>query len=340
MPERHLYTFALALREDNSKLSLDSFQHGHQINRLRFLQKHLYNLAGGLALLFEHMGQVDIALVGYHHIRQDHIAQFLLDLLLTQSPLGRGDFFVQEQKRASDQILRLNIEVAAFTSGPLQRIEQGSLYAHRVVKVSARFLNDGIYSTETKAGNLAEAIRTLPYQRNTARAEVLIDLHRCCRGDLKRSQNGHQVTHDFALRITVLDVLQPFFRNASDLQQLLRMVFNHIQRLEPKAQDDGISRLFSNAFQKAGCQITPDTFKRWRNDLAPPLNLQLTTMRALRPVTVILEVHSIGLRQVIAYCNEPDQVIAVSKRAACFLRNHNVCGLEPQDRVFAGSVKK
>ena len=261
-------------------------------------------------------------------------------MLLTQSPLGRGDFFVQEQERASDQILRLNIEVAAFASGPLQCKKQGTLHAHGVVEISTRFLHDGIHSAKAKAGNLAEAVRALPYQRNTARAKMLIDLHRRCRGDLERGQNGHQVTHDFALRITVLDVLQPFFRNASDLQQLLRMVFNHIQRLEPKSQDDGISRLFSDAFQKAGCQITPDTFKRRWNDLTPPLNLQLTTMRARRPGAVILEVYGIGLGQVITYCNKPDQVISVSKRAACFLRNHNVCGLEPQDRVFAGSVEK
>ena len=83
------------------------------------------------------MGQIDIALIGYHHIGQNHIAQFFLDLLLTQSPLGRGDFFVQEQERASDQALRLNIEVAAFASGPLQCKEQGSLHAHGVVEISA-----------------------------------------------------------------------------------------------------------------------------------------------------------------------------------------------------------
>ena len=137
MPERHLYTFTLTLGEDNAELSLDPLQHRCQIDRIRNFQKHLYDLAGSLALLFEHMGQVDIALIGYHHIGQNHIAQFFLDLLLTQSPLGRGDFFVQEQERASDQILRLNIEVATFASGPLQCKEQGALHAHGVVEISA-----------------------------------------------------------------------------------------------------------------------------------------------------------------------------------------------------------
>ena len=49
-----------------------------------------------------------------------------------------------------------------FAARTLQRIEQRSLYPHRVEKVAAGLLYDGIDSFEAEPRYLAKPVRTLP----------------------------------------------------------------------------------------------------------------------------------------------------------------------------------
>ena len=81
VPKHHLHTLGLPGGQFDPQPVFDLFHDWSKLNRLRHLQKHLDRLAGRLALLGEHMGQVDIALVGHHHVGHDHILQLLLHLL-------------------------------------------------------------------------------------------------------------------------------------------------------------------------------------------------------------------------------------------------------------------
>ena len=55
------------------------------------------------------------------------------------------------------------------------------------------------------------------------------------------------------LRVGVygLDLLQLLLRDAADLQQLLRVVFQHIERICTEPLDNASGRAFSDAFEQA-----------------------------------------------------------------------------------------
>ena len=80
---------------------------------------------------------------------------------------------------------------------------------------------------------------------------MLIDLQRRHRRDLKRRQQFHNIPHGAAFRVARLDLFQLLLRDAADLQQLLRMVFQHIERVCAEPLDDASGRAFSNALEKA-----------------------------------------------------------------------------------------
>ena len=60
---------------------------------------------------------------------------------------------------------------------------------------------------------------------------MLIDLHRRHWRDLKRCQQLHNIPHGAAFRVARFDLLQFLFRDAADLQELFRMIFQHIERI-------------------------------------------------------------------------------------------------------------
>lgn len=155
----------------------DLFHYGSELNRLRNLQKYLDRFAARLALLGEHMGQIDVALVSDYHIGHNHILQLLPYLLAVQPQVKLGYLLIQKQKGPLGQLFRLHIEVAALGTGLLQGIEQRPLDPPGVVEIAARLLNNGVHPLEPEAWNLAQPERTFPQQLHTTRPEVLIDLH-------------------------------------------------------------------------------------------------------------------------------------------------------------------
>ena len=79
---------------------------------------------------------------------------------------------------------------------------------------------------------------------------MLIDLHRRHWRDLKRRQQLHNIPHGTAFRVARLDLLQLLLRDAADLQQLLRVVFQHIERVCAEPLDNASGCTFSNALEK------------------------------------------------------------------------------------------
>ena len=132
-----------------------------------------------------------------------------------------------------------------------QRTNHRTVDTNRVVRVAAGLADDRIDAPKAEAGDFAEPERALPQNIRTGGAEVLIDLH--CRHwcDLKRRQQLHNIPHGTAFRVARLDLFQLLLRDAADLQQLLRVEFQHVERICAKPLDDASGRAFSNALEKA-----------------------------------------------------------------------------------------
>ena len=132
-----------------------------------------------------------------------------------------------------------------------QRTDHRAVDTNRIVRVAARLADDRIDAPESKPGYFAEPERTFPQNIRTGRAEVLVDLHRRHRRDLKRCQQLHNIPHRAAFCVARLDLLQLLLRDAADLQQLLRVVFQHIERICTEPLDNASGRAFSDAFEQA-----------------------------------------------------------------------------------------
>ena len=161
----------------------------------------------------------------------------------------------------------------ALASGFTQSVKQRALYPHRVMRIGAGLLYNGVYALEAKAGNLAQPIGTFPYQFHTARAKILVDLHGCIGCNLERGENGHQFAHSFAFRISRFNILKFFIGNTPNFQQLFRHMFQNVQCVYTKTLNHGFCRSCPNTFEQSGSQIRPDTLDSRRYNFAPLPNL-------------------------------------------------------------------
>ena len=75
--------------------------------------------------------------------------------------------------------------MAVLASGFFQRIKQRTLDPHRVMKIAAGFLHNGIDPLEPEPGYLAQPKRTFPQQLYTIRPKMLKDFHGGGGGTLK-----------------------------------------------------------------------------------------------------------------------------------------------------------
>ena len=83
------------------------------------------------------MRKIDVAIIGHHHIRQNHGLQFLCYLRLFQLLIRIWDFLIEKLERIPNHLFRFQIQVPAFTPGLLQSIKQCALYAHGVMEITA-----------------------------------------------------------------------------------------------------------------------------------------------------------------------------------------------------------
>ena len=286
------------------------------------------------------MGQVDITLVGYHHVVPDHALQSIFDLLAAQLLFQLGDLFIEQKQGALDQFFGSKIEMSFFIASLLQSIEQRPLHPHRVVRIAAGLLYDGINAFESEPGYLAQAVWTLPQQLHAVRSKMLIDLQRGDWSYLERCQQRHQIPHGLALRIPGLDILQPFLRDAFDLQKPFRLPLQDIQCVDTEPLHDGIRGLLSDPFQESGGQIAPDAFKGGRHDLAPVFHLKLASVLSVLPHAVQFYLDGVGARQVISHCCKTNEMIAVPVGALCVRWYHVVRRFKAQDAVFVRFIEK
>ena len=340
MAKYHLHAFRLPLGQRNAQLSFNLLHHSGEVYGRGNFQCHLDNLAGGLAFLGKYVGQVDVSLIGYHYIGQNHGFQFLFYLRLLQPIFLHRNFLVEKLHCGANHLCRFHVEMAALAAGLLQRIEQGALYPHGVLGITARLLHDSIHTLESESRNLAQAVRTFSQKLNSHTSKVLVDLHGRGRRHLERSQQSHQLPHDLALSIAGLDLFQSFLRNAADLQQTLRMLFQHIQSVYAKARYDSVRRLFPDALQKAGGKIAADALDGRRDNLMPTLHLELTAVFPLDPRSFQFHLHRICLGQVIAHGGKANQIIVIVVGASGLLGDHDVSRLQPQNGVPAGGIAK
>ena len=325
----------LPLGKRDAEAGLDALHCGDQIHRLRLLQQHLDGFHRGLALLREHEREIDIALVGYNDVRQDHRLQLIVDLYGADQLFGSERLLIEQLQRIFDQRLRLQIQVASFASGPLQRVEKRALHSHRVQQIAAGFLHDGVHTLEAEAGDLAQTIGAFSQQRDTCRPKVVVDPHGRRRRDLERRENRHQIPQRLALGVSGLDLLQTIRRDASNLQKAFRLVLDHIQRGKAETPNDGVRRSLPDVLDEAGGEITVNALQRSRNDLLPALDLELKAVLAVDPFSLHFHLDRVGLRKVIAHRDKTDQMVGETVRAPGVLRHHDVCRLHTEYAILA-----
>ena len=81
MAEHHFHALGLPLGQGDAKPVPDLLHHRFQVDRLRVLQRHLRHSQCRFTLLLIHMGQIDVAAAGHHHIQIDHGGQLLFHLI-------------------------------------------------------------------------------------------------------------------------------------------------------------------------------------------------------------------------------------------------------------------
>ena len=192
------------------------------------------------------------------------------------------------------------------------------------MEIAAGFSHDFIYTAETKAWHLAETKQALPQQFYAIHTEIPQHLHSCVWRHLQRGQQEQQIPHDPALHVAPLNLRQPLLCDAADLQQPLRLLFQHLQRTGTKSFHDGLRRLAADTLQRPRGEIGQNTLHRRGQDLVPPLHRKLYAMFPINPRAFQLQFHRTAPGQIIAHSDEADQMVLVCIGTAGRFWNHSV----------------
>ena len=232
-----------------AELLLDLLQWKRHINFCRVFHEHGCRLCRSLYLLHKNMRKIQPTTVGNNLVVFCHLLQFLFYLRTPDLHLGKRDRLVEKLQGFCNQGIDLQIQMPMLPR-VFQRTDHRAMNTNRVVRIAAGFPDDRIDAPKAKAGYLAEPERDFPQNIRAGRAEVLIDLHCRHRRDLKRRQQLHNIPHGAAFCIASLDLLQLLLRDAADLQQLLRVILQHVERICAEPLDDTSGCAFSNALEK------------------------------------------------------------------------------------------
>ena len=229
---------------------LDLLQWKRHINFCHVFHEHGCRFCRSLDLLHKNVRKIQPPAVGNDLVVFCHLLQFLLHLCAPDLHLGKRERFVEKLQGFCDQGIDLQIQMPMLPR-VFQRTDHRAVDTNRVVWVAAGLADDRIDAPESKPGYFTEPERAFSQDIRAGRAEVLIDLHRRHRCNLKRCQQLHNIPHGAAFRVARLDLLQLLLRDAADLQQLLRVEFQHVERICAEPLDDASGRAFSNALEKA-----------------------------------------------------------------------------------------
>ena len=220
-----------------------------------------------------------------------------------------------------------------------QRTNHRTVDTNRVVRVAAGLADDRIDAPESKPGYFTEPERAFSQDIRAGGAEMLIDLHCRYRRDLKRCQQLHNIPHRAAFCVARLDLLQLLLRDAADLQQLLRVILQHVERICAEPLDDAYGRAFSDTFEQARRKIAQKPFRCRRHKLVPVLYMELQAVFTLFPVALDLQLDGIRLRQSIADSGEPKHPVAERVLGTGFFRHGRIIRAHPKNGVFAGFIE-
>ena len=198
---------------------------------------------------------------------------------------------------------------------------------HGIAGAVVRLPYDGIHTPEPKTRYLAQLKRAFFQDIQTGRPEVLVDLQRCLRCQLEGRKKRHNIPQHPALRKRSPDVLQFVFRYAPDLQQPFRVLFQYVQRICAELRHDLRSRLFPDAFDKAGAKIAQYAFLCFRYDLTPLLHLELHAVFPVYPFPFQFQLHGIRHGDLITHGGETDQVVFIPSLIPCLFRNGSIRSL-------------
>ena len=196
------------------------------------------------------MRKIQPPAVGNDLIAFCHLLQFLLYLSAPDLHLWQRDSFVEELQGFCEQGIDLQIQMTVLPR-VFQRADHRTLDTNRVVWVAAGLADDRIDAPESKPRYFTKPERAFSQHIRAGGAEMLIDLHRRHGRDLKRGQQFHNVPHGAAFRVARLDLFQLLLRDAADLQELFRVVLQHVERICTEPQDNAFGRAFPNAFEKS-----------------------------------------------------------------------------------------
>ena len=239
---------------------LDLLQWKRHINFCRVFHEHGCRLCRSLYLLHKNMRKIQSAAIRNDLVVFCHLLQLLLHLCAPDLHLGQRDRLIEKLQGFCDQGIDLQIQMPVLPR-VFQRTDHRTVDTNRVVRVAAGLADDRIDAPESKPGYFTEPERTFSQNIRAGRAEVLIDLHRRHWRDLKRCQQLHNVPHGAAFRVARLDLLQLLLRDAADLQQLLRVEFQHVERICAEPLDNASGRAFPDTFEQARRKIVQKSFR-------------------------------------------------------------------------------
>lgn len=170
-----------------------------------------------------------------------------------------------------------------FTPRLVQCAVDSALNPHRVVRLTACFQRDSIYTPEANAGNPAKPKRAFVQNIHAGRAEFPINFRRHFGREMEWGQQRDHVAQCAVLGIRSFNIRQFAFCNPFDLRQQLRLTFQNVQRVYAEPHDDVCRRLFADAFDKAGTKIGKNAVFGLRHDFPPVFHLKLQPVFAPDP---------------------------------------------------------
>ena len=181
---------------------------------------------------------------------QQHIIDHSIQIIRLYPHLRNGNHAVQKRHSLFVKLFRLQIQMAAISLCAFQRRKHRAADTHGGIEGPVVLSHDRVHALEAETGYLAELKGVIPQDIHAACAKMVIDLCGGGGGDLEGSQQQHQVTQGAALVVGSDDLLQLCLADAPYLQQPLRFIFQHIQRVRAKPVYDQFSGLAADTLDK------------------------------------------------------------------------------------------
>ena len=313
----------------------DRLNDGGNVFCLRpFLRQKPCDPAGSLILLRECIRVVDAVPHGDHGAAQDHSVQFPAHFLLAHTHFRKRDLFIQHLKSCLAQFFPSQKQMPLLSLCLVQCAVERAPDPHGVTGAVIGFPYNGIHPAEPETRYLAQLEWAFFQNIQTGRPEMLVDLQRRLRRQLKGRKERHDIPQHPALRKRSPDILQFVFCYPPDLQQPFRVLFQYVQRICAELCHDLSGSFLPDPFDKAGTEIAQHAFLCPRYNLTPLLHLELHAVFPVDPFPFQFQLHGIRHGDLIAHSGETDQVVFIPSLIPCLFRDGSICGLHNDNAEF------